>query len=69
MNADKLSSLIAEENERLESSVADGARQIIREILKGQKIIQDTNARIAELRDELKKLSVDSIDAKAVLGE
>lgn len=69
MNADKLSAIIAEENERLEDNVAGDARTIIREIIKEQGRIQDANARIVELREQLKKLSVSSIDSKAILGE
>jgi hypothetical protein len=68
MNTDKLSGLIRRKNERLEEEALGQAEDLISKIVKEQERIKASEARIVELRDELKALEVEQIDQSAVLG-
>lgn len=69
MDANKISALIEQENERREEHVFNEARQFIYSITSEQEKIEAANKRIAELRTSLKALEVSTVDAKAILGE
>lgn len=69
MNADKLNQIIERKNERLEERAVNEAQRIIEKIADLQIAKQDADTKIIELRAELKKLEVQSVDAKSILGE
>jgi len=68
MNAEQIKKLIEQENDNRADQTASAARQIIREIGKQQDGINEHVARIAELREELKKLSHDEINVSQIIG-
>ena len=69
MERDKLHGLIREKNERLERETLRTAEQLIDAIANQQETIRKAQARIEELRVELKALTVQQMDAAALLGE
>jgi hypothetical protein len=68
MNRNKLEDIIREENEARERDTVREAREIINDITKQQGVIRAAQKRIGELREELKGLSVETIDSSDVLG-
>ena len=68
MQNDKLKQIIERKNERLEEQALREASDIIDEIGKQQARIREANSKIVELRAELKKLEVESVDAGEILG-
>lgn len=69
MDPQKLKDLIAEKNDRRERETLRTAEQLIDDIAREQESIRRCNANIAKLREELKTLSVNTLDASEVLGE
>lgn len=68
MNNDKLKQLIARQNERLEEDASQQAARIINEIAEYQQAKSDAEKKIVELRTELKKITVASLDVSSILG-
>ena len=68
MEAKKLQEIIAEENEDREREVLCEARNLINEIAKEQARKRAADERIAQLREELKALNVETLDESEVLG-
>jgi len=68
MERDKLSRIIAEANEEREHDAKRTARDLIGEIEQQQQKIQKATDRIAELRKQLRELSVETVDENTVLG-
>ena len=69
MERDRLHGLIKEKNERLEREALRTAEGIIEAIAKSQARIVDEQRNIAELRAQLKALSVAQLDAAELLGQ
>ena len=68
MDAKKLQDIINEENEDREREALREARDLINEIAKEQARKRLSDERIAELREELKALNVETLDESEVLG-
>lgn len=80
MDADKLKQIVADQNADREYDTVRDARCIIEEIIELnakkvrkaeelKKFNEDTDKQIAELRSDLKKLTVKTVDPAEVLGE
>ncbi len=69
MDASKLKTIIDQKNERRERDTLRNAEQIIDGIATEQQKIKDAQSRIAEYREELKSLEVQTLDAAELLGE
>ncbi len=69
MDTTKLKTIIDQKNERRERDTLHTAEQIIDGIANEQQKIKASQTRIAEYRDELKALEVQTLDATELLGE
>ncbi len=69
METNKLRTIIDQKNERRERDTLHTAEQIIDGIAAEQQKIKTANERIAEYRQELKSLEVQTLDAAELLGE
>ena len=69
MEASKLKTIIDQKNERRERETLHTAEQIIDGIASEQQKIKASQSRIAEYREELKGLEVQTLDASELLGE
>ena len=68
MQTEKLHSLIAKKNERLEVDTLREAETIINQIAYAQQQIADLQESIKQLREKLVALEVPQIDAAEILG-
>jgi uncharacterized protein (UPF0147 family) len=68
LTAEKLKEIIDTKNGDLERAAVSKAKAIIDEITKQQDCISHATQRIAELRSELRQLSITQIDAASILG-
>lgn len=68
MDHNKLRQIIARKNERAEESVTERASRIIDEISQYQAAKADADKEIAKLREELKALTVPTVDETSILG-
>jgi hypothetical protein len=68
MDQEKLRKIIADKNDRLEDNALHTAACLIEGIAQEQKKIEASQTRIAELRKELTTLTVDELNADAILG-
>lgn len=69
MENTKIHELVSEKNREYERLALRDAEHIIEQIAKQQDNIVGAQARIVELRAELKELEVKQMSAKAILGE
>lgn len=69
MEQSKLAQIITEKNAERERLTLRTAEATIEEIASEQRKIRTSTERIAKLRKELADLSVDTLDAKELLGE
>jgi hypothetical protein len=68
MDSAKINEIIATENADREQEAISEARAIIRSIAACTERISEEQAKIATLRENLKKLSIQTVDAAAILG-
>lgn len=69
MNIEKLQSIIAQKNQRLEDQAVRTADELINDILELTDAIAEAQQQIAEKREELKKLEIRTVNTAVVLGE
>jgi len=69
MTTDKLLEIIKRKNDDSECELANEARRIIDEIAHRQQQKVAIDGEIVRLREELKKLQADKLDASTILGE
>lgn len=69
MHNDKLKQIIARKNEQLEHEAVNRASEIINEIADYQQAKVTADAKIVELRAELKALQIQQINETSVLGD
>ena len=68
MKNEQIHQIIREKNDQRERNVLRTAEQIIEQIVIEQQKIANATTAIASLRDDLRKLEVEQLDANAVLG-
>lgn len=69
MHNDKLKQIIARKNEQLEHEAVNRAAEIINEIADYQQAKVTADAKIVELRAELKALQIQQINETSILGD
>lgn len=68
MTTEKLQQIITKVNDRNEDEALQQAESIIKQIVREQGQIAQSNEAIVKLREELKKLSVTVVDPTSILG-